>query len=632
MSIISEIPWYQLTQFNKLLTDLRVGSIDQTQLSVVLEIAAETAVRKVRGQYTTPTTLAKLIAALALRNIENDRLLDPCCGSGTIARAALEYKLDSQIPPGEAAASVLAGDLDPQAVQIATLAMVKPTFMDIPLRIYREDAFKLNPELRIQFQNPSDGTFFSESLGNFNSIASNLPFVSISGQNRYEFNIEHTDDLLKSKSIQLSCRTDITAYFPFIFHSLLSDHGRLVIIISNAWLSTDWGDRFYDQILKYYTIKAIVSSGAGRWFQNSKMVANLVILEKRDDNEKSIESTDFVILNRPIQEISDSPEIASVTSAQIELGQAQNENMRLRSVSRNEIDSLRKKGLGRNAHFVDCNWIRDLPLVPLRNLCKIHRGERRGWDKLFYPSKDHAIEEQYIQPVLKSPNEISCIITIADKDVFCCPRSIEKLTSLRHDGALKWIQRFASETNKVNKPLPQVLTRPGMFWYEMQPSSKAQLVMSINFGERLFVAKLDPPAFVNQRFTRLNGKVGVDIDLLFALLNSAISLFFIGGLGFGRGEGALDLSTSRIKAAMYILDPSVLHEEQVHAIKSAFRPLLKRNLSRAVNECEYKDRQNFDDTAIAMFGVPISREAVYDSLIQLVAIRLTATELKTGVS
>ncbi len=82
---------------------------------------------------------------------------------------------------------------------------------------------------------------------------------------------------------------------------------------------------------------------------------------------------------------------------------------------------------------------------------------------------------------------------------------------------------------------------------------------------------------------------------------------------------------------MHILDPQRLDRGQVLSIKSAFKPLLTREVLRAVDEFELKDRQHFDDTVIEVFQLPVSRERVYESLIQLVAIRLTATELQTNI-
>ena len=534
LSVIPPRSWHQLLQFNRLLTDLRVGSIAQEQLAEVLEAAVETTVRKVRGQYATPTTLAQLMSALALRDIVTDKLLDPCCGSGTIARAAIEQKLKAGVCPPKAAEAVFAGDLDPQAVQIATLAMVRPSLMHVPLRIFCSDAFLLLPESEIDFRNPSDGRSFKERLGRFDAIASNLPFVSQNGRRHYKARMDKVRALLKDSPIQLSGRSDLAAYLPFALHSLLHRNGRLVIIISNAWLSSDWGDTFYALVLQYYRIKSIVTSGSGRWFQNSKVVTNLLVMEKRKPAAESDEAIDFIVLKRPLEELSAHPDTVDVTCAQIELGQAHDDTMSVRSVPLSELNLLRERGLCRNAHFVDCGWTRDLPLIPLHNLCSVHRGERRGWNRMFYPTGDHGIEQEYIRSVLISPTEILRYSATASREAFCCSVSIKELEEKQHTGALRWIRRFGREVNNSGRPLPESLAKSGMFWYEMQSSAMAELVMPINYGERLFVALMDPPAFVDQRLTRLNGLPGVDVDLLIALLNSAISLFYIESMGFGR--------------------------------------------------------------------------------------------------
>ena len=628
LSLVPRATWVQLLQFNGLLADLRIGSIDQQQLAVILEASAETAVRKVRGQYATPPALARLMAALALRNIIDDRLLDPCCGSGTIARAALEQKLEDGVQPRQAAATVFASDLDPQAVQLAALAMVRPSLMHIPLRLFRKDAFRLQPDAEITFHHPSDGSSFTERLGSFDAIASNLPFVSQVGRQHYTEGIDAVNTLLGSEPVRMSGRSDIAAYLPFALHCLLATGGRLVIIISNAWLGTEWGEAFWTLILQFYRIKSIVTSGSGRWFQNSEVVTNLLVMEKREAAEDSDEAIDFIILKRPLQEFADSQEAVAVTWAQIEEGRALADTMRIRSVSRGEVDLLAAKGLGRSAHFGDCDWTRELPLVPLRNLCVIGRGKRRGCDRMFYPTANHGIEPEYIRTVLKSPAEISRYSATAEKEAFCCSVPVEQLEQRGHTGALRWIRHFEQETNGKGRPLPEALAKSGMYWYEMRSDSMAELVMPINPGDRLYVALLDPPAFVNQRLTRLNSRLGVDIDLLFALLNSAISLFYMEGLGFGRGLGALDLSTTRVRNAMHVLDPQRLDGESAFAVKSAFRPLLSREICPVVDECELVDRQQFDSAVIEAFGLSVSRDRVYDSLKELIAIRLAATEVQ----
>jgi len=625
LDILPAQAWDQIQQFNKLLTNINIGAIEQSQLSGILEATVEVAVRKLRGQYPTPPTLASLLVELCLNDIASDRILDPCCGSGTIPRAALERKLSAGVAPEQAAASVFAGDRDHQAIQIATFAMTKPDLMDIPLRIFPKDAFSLTPDTKLQFRHPKTGVLFSEQAGQFDAIASNLPFVAQEGRKQYGDAIAQVASSLPSNMPGLPKKADIAAYLPFTLHSLLVEGGRLGIIITNAWLGTAWGDAFYALLNHYYDLKYVITSGAGRWFQTSKVVVNLLIMEKKD-NAKNVETAiDFIVLKRPLEELSDA-EAIRIAASQIQLGQTQDETMTIRSVSRDTIERFRAYGLGRTAQFVDCDWVLDLPLVPVRNFFDIRRGARRGWEKMFFPTKGHNIESGYIRPVIRSSKEITRYETAANSDAFCCSRSLDALERDGHTGALNWIRRFQNGVNEKGKPLVESLATKGMYWYEMSADALADLVMPIDFGDRLFVARLSPPDFAGQRFTCFDARNGIDVSLCHALLNSAISLFMIEGMGFGRGEGVLDLSKDRIENFMHILNPTLLNAAQAERIKTAFAPLLQRDLREVADELEESDRQHFDDTVFDVFGLDVTRERVYESLISLIGIRQAAKQ------
>ncbi len=629
LSILPERCWSQLKQFHKLLTDIRVGSIDQEQLSGILEATSEAAVRKLRGQYPTPLPLARLLIHLCVRNVEEDRVLDPCCGSGTIARAALEQKIQNEVTPKAATDAVFAGDQDAQAIQIATLAMAKPFLMHMPLRLFCKDAFQLSPDTTLEFRNPSTGKVFAEQIGRFQAIASNLPFVAQEGRSQYGKAIAAINSSFNDQMVPLSGRADVAAYLPFALHPLLEKEGRLGIIITNAWLGTGWGSQFFDLIRDYYKLKSVVTSGAGRWFQNSKVVTNILLLEKREMEEvsaaagKDEELIDFVVLARPIEELADK-EAVSVAAAQIELGQAQSDAMTIHSVSGKKLTRFRAYGLGGNAQFVDCDWVLDLPLTPLRSLFSISRGERRGWDEMFYPVAGHGIEVDYIKPVLKSSTEIVGYATAARSDAFSCSLTLEELHQLDHTGALRWIERFQNALNSKGEPLTKALSMPGRYWYEMRTEALAELVMPLNYHTRLFVARLDVPSFVNQRLISLSPKPGVDVDLFHALLNSAISLFITEGMGFGRGLGVLDISASQVARFMHILDPAQISPQDAEAIKKAFQPLLQRNVLQIADELEQDDRCNFDDAVLKAFRLSVPRSRIYENLLSLVSIRQSA--------
>ena len=398
LRVIPESVWGQLLQFNRLLSDLRVGSVDQGQLSGVLEATVEVAVRKLRGQYPTPIELAQLLTHLCIRDAVDDRVLDPCCGSGTIARASIEQKLSAGVAPEQAAATVYAGDQDPQAVQIATFALAKPSLMHMPLRIFQRDAFSLERTTAIDFRNPTNGTVFTEELGQFNAIVSNLPFVAQAGRKQYGNALDRVAVSLGEAGERFTRRADVSAYLPFALHPLLADGGRLGVIITNAWLGTDWGDDFYSLLNRYFDLKCVITSGAGRWFQNSEVVTNILILEKKGDPAAISGDVKYVVLTRPLEEIADDDAV-QIAAAQIELGQTQNDTMTIRAVSPAHLIRFREYGLGGNAQFVDCDWVLQLPLVLLKNHFAIRRGERRGMNALFYPARGHGIEAEYIKPL-----------------------------------------------------------------------------------------------------------------------------------------------------------------------------------------------------------------------------------------
>jgi len=611
--------WNQLKQFNGLLADLRVGSIDQAQLSAVLEATAEVTVRKLRGQYPTPLALARLLVHLCLRDIEHDRILDPCCGSGTIPRAALEQKLSAGTAPAMASATVYASDQDPQAVLIATFALAKPDLMHLPLRIFQRDAFTLQPETSLEFRNPSDGTPFTEVLGSFQAIASNLPFVAQEGRAQYGNALDRVAATLGTNGERFTRRADVAAYLPFALHPLLAEEGRLGVIITNAWLGTDWGDAFYESLGRFYELKSVITSGARRWFQTSEVVANLLILRKKDALDEPRGDVQFVVLTRPLEEMADD-EAVRIAAAQIELGQTQNDTMTIRAVSHADLERFRPLGLRGNAQFVNCDWVLSLPLVPLSSFFSVRRGERRGMNALFYPRPGHGIESEYIRPLAKSPTDFERPSGPAAKEAFACSRTEEELEALGHIGALNWIRRYKTPEN-IRR-----LTTAGRMWYEMKADELTDLVAFINYGDRLFVGRVDPPAFVDQRMVRLQPRSIVDIELWHALLNTAISMFFFEGMGFGRGLGALDLNKDRIEQYMHVLDPSTLDPQSVEAIKTAYQPLVQRDVLSVADELEQDDRRAFDDAVLSAFGLEIDRERIYDALRSLVAIRLTALE------
>ena len=186
-------------------------------------------------------------------------------------------------------------------------------------RLFPQDAFFLKPDTELQFRHPRTGQLFTERTGQFNAITSNLPFVAQEGRTQYGNAIAQVSSSFDRDAGSLPGNADVAAYLPFALHPLLAEGGKLGIIITNAWLSTAWGEAFFDLLGRYYHLKSVITSGAGRWFQNSTVVTNILLMEKKAATDEEDASIDFVVLTRPLGEISD-PAATALAASQIRLG------------------------------------------------------------------------------------------------------------------------------------------------------------------------------------------------------------------------------------------------------------------------------------------------------------------------
>jgi hypothetical protein len=159
------------------------------------------------------------------------------------------------------------------------------------------------------------------------------------------------------------------------------------------------------------------------------------------------------------------------------------------------------------------------------------------------------------------------------------------------------------------------------------PDTLADLVLPVNPYRRLFVPKLRERSFVDQRFTRFTlTDASVSADLCHALLNSVVGLFLVEALGFGRGLGALDLSTTRAKRQLHMLDPRRLSSKQREQIIQAFRPLLDRPVEELSAELARDDRQAFDQTVLDTFGLGSLHQQIREALRELYDIRMAVND------
>ena len=623
--IIPETIWQQLLQFTFFYED---KIISHDILQNMLENSVSTLKREIIGQFTTPETLADLLVNVTIANASGNDI-DPCCGTGTIPKKIILKKQELGMNEVQSHSTVWASDKMQMALQIANMALTTPTSMNILNLVFKMNLFEISIGNSIVFTSPENGSKIKKEIPKFTNIISNLPFVpfEIIDENDKEKITAIFNEVEDKTGYLLSSRSDYYMSIIFKFFEILEEQGRLGIIVSNSWLGTISGKVFYKSLKAYFVIDKVMISGKGKWFKNANVVTSILVLEKVSEENKN-NNIRFIKLNEEIDRINHEEILGIANSLLLD---EDNEFLNVSHYQKEDIDEILENNLSMNSLFHNVKWINDISrkLVPLTSVFDVIRGERRGWDKLFYPKEENSIEPMYIEKVLKNSKNISTLEISADGEAFCCSKSIEELNELKHFGALEWIKRFENGLNNKGRPLVEVLSTNKLFWYEMKKdTSIAEFVTGINPEKRLFWAKLERASFINQRLiglTRNKDNSNVSKELLMALLNSVIGLFFIESSGFGRGLGALDINKKTLERTN-MLSPSLLDESQIKLICDKYLLLTKeisKDIRTAINT---REREDFDKLVLSCFGIEDYYTEIKNSLISMMTTRLTVKD------
>ena len=632
-AFVDQVTWRSLTEFNALLTEARLDSVAPALLAETLSGAVERSRRKISGQFGTPSALAELLVRVAINDIEGI-VMDPCCGAGTVVRAVYDWKKRENIAPSDAIKQIWAGDKFTFPLQLATMALADPAAIGTPLNIFCRDTLTLAVGDKIQLTNPNTGEHFEATIPEADAIVSNLPFVRFEtlGQQRgTRRRIDGRAAKMPEEST-LDSKSDLFARLVNRFPVLLHPRSRVGVIVANSWLGTDWGRDFRDRLKKNFRILTVIASANKRCFASAEVVANIIVLERRGDHEgaSGTEKTHFVATTEPIDEWRNLDGGIEGLARQIVLGvQTKTSNhLHLHTLTGSQITKFEGCGLQWAAFFADLGFMRHVQhlLIPTNRLFNINRGERRGWDKLFFPPPGTKIESQFLRPVLKNSRNLRNLTAAPDAQAFCCSLSLGELREKGFKEALKWISGFANLTNGSGKPLTEVLRQANRQWYEMKPNTMADFAIPINPDSRLCVFRLKQRAFVNQRLIRftLREPDRVDIALTHALMNSSLGMFLIEAAGFGRGLGVLDLNASKMAQSFHMLNPGAIGTQQAARIKACFQPLLERQPAELPVELISGDRLAFDACVADAYGFSGAEQAIRGALECLYQIRKSA--------
>ena len=613
--MIPEDTWIDIVDYNQFLIENNIEKIEQGVLQDILEKTVNTAKREIRGQYATPYYLADILCQITVQDWNKD-CADLCAGTGTIAKVIINNKFKRINNANTSFSTTWMSDKYAYPLQIANIAVTDIHALNIPINMFQTDVFNVQIGDKIEIKNPTDGSDIVKNIPQFGAIVSNLPFVEYNkvAIDEQEYIAQYREKIINDTGIEFTRKTDLYNYLPFKLYELLEKDGKLGIIVSNSWLGTDIGKKFFEAMQYYYIIESVVISNCKKWFNNADVIGTILVLKKKEisapDKTKKIS---FWLTNKDINSIENEDKEMLINS--IVLHEVIDESVAImREYSISDIDNITQHGISMNALFHNISWVKEIEdfIEPIENELSMVRGERTGQNKVFYIKGETSIADKFLYPMLKSSRNIKKYTASADMKAFCCDRTIDQLKEDGEEGTLKWIRKFSDNNYE---PIPKSINYSP--WYQMPSTNRADLVTSENPDKRLFIAELSESVLVDQRLIAMKYKDSVaNRDLVFALLNSLYGMFAIEANGFGRGQGVLDISKTGFQK-IYMINPNLISKEDSEEIIELFSKIKNRDVMDIQEELSNKDRQAFDKKVLQSIGHEELYDCIKESLLSM---------------
>ena len=654
----SDVVENTLSQLLSILTGFDFKVLPSDVIGHILENLIPNDEKQSFGQYFTPELLAKLVAFPAVQSAD-DVLLDPTCGTGSFLSAFYSIlKFHRRKMHSELLQQIWGNDIShfPAILSVITLYKQDVTQVDNFPRVTRDDFFNLKVGDTVVFPDPKD---YAEHIGvnipEFDAIAGNFPFIQqedipnkeLSAFFRKQFR-NTQQAFFNGKTFRINERSDYFAYCVYYAERFLKRGGLLSAVTSNAWLGKEYGMQFKRFLLDNFHIKYIVRSNAEHWFKDSKVSTVFFVLEKTATGLP----TKFITINQKLSElINASSEEEQIQQIEDFYGDVDNCEESYNKAWQQDAFSpnvYRRKDASATVCIVpkatlvgsldsETNWTIYFRPTEIMNLLapyliqyepsvfKVFRGERTGWNSMFVlNNKDVAatrIAEKYLVPYVKSSDEIKRIEISGNSTykAFVCANPRDQLD----EGTGNWIDKFENAPNKNGSlTVAQACKGHKPYWYSLRPK-RAHIITSINPYTRFFFAYSHEPFVIDQRLIAMEVQEGRDVELIAALLNSAITFLTLELSGTARNLGVLDLNANYLKQ-LKILDPDLLNEQQKASILKAFQPLKERPIKSISEETALADRINFDQQILKAYGLdPKMLPEIYSLLTTSVSDRIS---------
>jgi type I restriction enzyme M protein len=625
------------------------------------------------GQYFTPSSTVDLINCFCIQN-PDDVVLDLGCGAGTfLVRAYARSKYLNKRKTHKQLLEQLWGvDKASFPAHLAQINLVLPDLSETENFPYIEnkDAFDIKPQ-ETYFEVPYHRGIKHEyekispkiakvKIPEMNAVVGNPPYIRQEkiGEKEEKGHIRRVVEkewgnfrVTNQTGIFISSQADIYVYFFIHGARFLKEGGRLGFVTSNSWLDVRYGAGLQKFFLDNFKIIAIIESKVERSFAKADINTAITIVERCSDKKKKDDHVvKFVVLKEKMDVLipkeGDRSRFEACDKLIYRITKAKSiyEDSEIRVLPKKQKE-LYEEGI-ENHTYVGSKWGgkylrapdiffkildkgKDL-FVPLKDVAEVRRGFTTGANEFFYLTEEqikaHMIEDEFLKPLLKSPQECSYLqvskANITNK-VLMIRRGRRELRGTKVSKYILWGEEKKYHDNPTCRQ--RAKNKKSYFgWYDLGEWEIADLLWPDAYDKTYGCFINQKNVYADKRFFLIYyTQDASDKKVLTAFLNSTIVPLFIELFGIvNLGQGVVYTNVYQLKE-LPILKPSIFNKAQIKKINTIFNKIQVRELMPIFEEVKQEDRQELDNVFFDILGLTQDeRQQVYDGVCELVRNRL----------
>ncbi len=510
------------------------------------------------------------------------------------------YKEDNKEIRENIMKDLFGSDISAYPAHLATIALASKLLMynpDVYPNIIKDDFLNLKtsnviPKLRTESNEKKD-ILITDLSGNekivsfkpIDAFVGNLPYIRQENINNKDEEKEKIQKFLmengytyKKGKDEYGCAPDNTAdfhaYFWYYLTPFLREGSRVGFLTSDNWLNVDYGQDLKEFINKHFKIVAIIDSSVERWFEDALVNTVITVLERTYNSEEMKNNKiKFIRINRKINELIKNIDDAVKIAGDLENGVSSEDVKIVREVRQGDIEfnDIMKGKLFQYLRGTDefFNITNNKNMVPLQTILDITYGIKTGANSFFYVdditqniSKEelkniyglrsgqiktlsiiksgdkstHIIEKEYLKPILKGPKEFT------KTGELVLTKEAKKYAVIINEDDKNKIKKYAAEyvdygeTHPPGEPFSNTKTcKARNPWWKLSPQTIPDIVFTALFSSTFMYPKttymLDHTLYLGK------SKDNIDVDPIYAFLNSSISFMYPDLLGRNLGGG-----------------------------------------------------------------------------------------------